>query len=83
MNYSYQEAEKELEALISSLGGLTQERMYTIKCLWEIILKGSEDSQDKSDEAYTQGYADGKKVTDSSQYDEGYSEAESTFGGKE
>lgn len=74
MNYSFDEAMKEMDFLVEKMQLALPTESYRIQCAWEAIKsEGVHVSDDALDEAWNEGYDMGKLEGYDNGYDDGYS----------
>lgn len=91
MNYTFDEAIGEMDALVNKLREVFPTEAYKLSCLWEVVSNQSSYTQEQIDEAYDDGYAAGRDAVLENEaeyeqgYEDGYEDAHSEYrsGGEE
>lgn len=73
MNFTYEEALKEMDFLVEKMQLVLPTESYRIQCAWEAIKFVKGNSDDDLDEAWNEGYDAGKREGYDNGYDDGYS----------
>lgn len=73
MNFTHEEALKEMDFLVEKMQRVLPTESYRIQCAWEAIKTADETAQeDALDEAWNDGYEMGRREGYDCGYDEGY-----------
>ena len=75
MNFTYEEALKEMDFLVEKMQLALPKESYRIQCAWEAIKTADKTAQEEAlDDAWNDGYEMGKHEGYDYGYEEGYSE---------
>lgn len=83
MNYTYEEALKEMNFLVEKMQLVLPTESYRIQCAWKVIKSTEGYSEDALDEAWNEGYDMGKQEGYDNGYDDGYSDGVADIKGEE
>lgn len=72
MNFTYEEALKEMDFLVEKMQLALPKESYRIRCAWEVIKTSNKVEDETLDEAWNDGYEMGRREGYDCGYDEGY-----------
>lgn len=73
MNFTYEEALKEMDFLVEKMQLALPKESYRIQCVWEVIKASDKVVEEKAlDDAWSAGYEEGKREGYDSGYDDGH-----------